>query len=106
MHKAINPCELWHRRFGHLHYGALPGLQNIVTGMPDFHNEHDGVCRGYALGKNAKRSFPSSSRRSKGILNLVHLDICGPMTTPSLSGYLCYVLFIDDFYHKTWIDQE
>ena len=88
MHNIINLCELWHHRVGHLHYGALPGLQNIVTGMPDFHNEHDGVYKGCALGKNAKRSFRSSSRRSKAILDLVHLDICGPMTTPSLSGYL------------------
>jgi hypothetical protein len=102
VHKTINPCELWHLRFGHLHYGALPGLQNIVTGMPDFY-EYDGVCRGCVLGKNVKSSFPSSNRRSKGILDLVHLDICGPMTTPPLCGYLYYVLFIDDFLRKTWI---
>ena len=72
MHKTVNLCELWHRRFGHLHYGPLLGLQNIVTGMPDFHNEHDGVCRGCVLGKNVKSSFPRNNRRSKGILDLVH----------------------------------
>ena len=26
VHKIIELCELWHHRFGHLHYGALPGL--------------------------------------------------------------------------------
>ena len=26
VHKTVNLCELWHRRFGHLHYGALPKL--------------------------------------------------------------------------------
>ena len=71
--------------------------------MPDFLNDHDGVCRGCVLGKNVKNSFPSSNRRSKGILDLVHSDIRGPMTAPSLSGYLYYVLFIDDFSRKTWI---
>ena len=101
VHKTVNLCELWHHRFGHIHYGALPKLQNIVTGMPDFQNEHDGVCRGCVLGKNVKSSFPSNSRRSKGILDLVHSDICGPMTTLSLSGYLYYVIFIDDFSRKT-----
>lgn len=25
-HDAISPNELWHRRFGHLHYKALPDL--------------------------------------------------------------------------------
>ena len=103
MHKTVNLCELWHRRFGHLHYVALPRLQNIITGMPDFKNEHDSVYRDCVLGKNVKRSFLSSSRRSKGILDLVHSGICGPMIPPSLCGYLYYVLFIDDFSQKTWI---
>lgn len=80
VHKTDNLYELWHRRFGHLHYGALPKLQNSVTGMPDILNDHDGVCRGCVLGKNVKSFFPSSSRRSKGILDLVHSDICGPMS--------------------------
>lgn len=71
--------------------------------MPDILNDHDGVCRGCVLGKNVKSSFPSSSRRFKGILDLVHSDICGPMLAQSLSGFLYYVLFIDDFSRKTWI---
>ena len=75
----------------------------MVIGMPDFHFEHGGICRGYTFGKNANKSFPSSNIRSKGILDLVHSDIYGLMTAPSLSGYLYYVLFIDDFSQKTWI---
>jgi hypothetical protein len=45
-HKMINPCELWHRKFGHLNYNALPGLQKMVTCMSVFSFEHDRVCRG------------------------------------------------------------
>ena len=80
VHNTVSLCELWHHRFGHLHYEALPKLQNSVTGMPNILNDHDGVCRGCVLGKNVKGSFPSSSKRSKGILDLVHSDICGPMS--------------------------
>ena len=75
----------------------------MVTCLPEIHIEHDGVCRGCALGKNVKGSFPSSDSRSKGILDLIHTDICGPMSVASLSGYLYYVLFIDDHCRKTWI---
>jgi hypothetical protein len=32
-----------------------------------------------------------SDSRSKGILDLVNSDLCGPMTVASLSG--CYVIF-------------
>ena len=28
--------ELWHRRFAHLHYKALPDVRQMVTGMPEF----------------------------------------------------------------------
>ena len=29
--------------------------------------------------------------------------MCGPMIATSLSGYVYYVLFIDDYSRKTWI---
>ena len=103
VHNTIDPCELWHRRFGHLHYTTLPGLQKMVTGMPEFSHEHSGVCKGCALGKNTKKSFSRSNSRSKGILDMIHSDICGPMSSPSLSGCLYYVLFIDDHSRKFWI---
>ena len=53
--------------------------------------------------KNTKKSFSKSKSRSEGILDLIHFDICGPMSSPSLSGCLYYVLFIDDHSWKSWI---
>ena len=47
--------------------------------------------------------FPSSESKAKGILEIVHLNVCGPLSSSSLSGYVYYVSFIDDFSHKTWI---
>ena len=34
---------------------------------------------------------------------IIHYDLCGSMTGPSMSGCLYYVIFIDDFSRKTWI---
>jgi transposase InsO family protein len=45
----------------------------------------------------------SSDKRSKGILDLIHSNVCGHMTTASLNRYLYYVFFIDDHSRKTWI---
>jgi hypothetical protein len=78
-------------------------MGNMVIGLPEIHIEHDGVCRGRSLGKNVNWSFSSSDSRSKGILELIHTNVCGPMIVASLNGYLYYVLFIDDHYRKTWI---
>jgi hypothetical protein len=103
LHDTINLSELWHRRLAHLHYRALLSLWNMVTGLPEIHIEHDGICRGCALGKNIKGSFSSNDSRSKGILDLIHTDVFGPMIVVSLSRYFFYVLFIDDHSRKTWI---
>ena len=87
----------------HLHHGALRGLREVVTGVPQIYIEHQDVCRGCALGKFTKSSFPSSDTRLAGILDLVHTDVCGPMTRKSLSGCEYYLTFIDDYSRKTWI---
>jgi hypothetical protein len=103
LHDTISLSKLWHRRLARLHYRALPALGKMVTGLPEIHIEHDSICRGCAPSKNVKGSFSSSDSRSKGILDLIHTDVCGPMIVASLNGYLYYVLFIDDHSRKTWI---
>jgi hypothetical protein len=35
--------------------------------------------------------------RAAGILDLIHLDVCGPMYSTSLTSCLYYVIFIDEF---------
>jgi transposase InsO family protein len=37
------------------------------------------------------------------IPDLIHSDICVPMSSASLTGCLYYVIFIDDFSRKSWI---
>ena len=67
--------ELWHQRFAHLHYKALPDVRQMVTGMSEFQVEKEGVCRGCAEGKLKRGPFPSSQRKTFDILQLVHLSI-------------------------------
>ena len=86
-----------------MHHGVLRILREIVTGLPQFNTDRQEVCRGCTLGKYTKASFPSSEHRASGILELIHSDVCGPMSTLSLSGHEYYVTFIDDYSRKTWI---
>ena len=48
-------------------------------------------------------SFPSSAKRENKILELVHSDVFGPVSVPSLGKSVYYVSFIDDFSRNTWI---
>jgi hypothetical protein len=47
--------------------------------------------------------FPYEVKRVKGILELVHSDVFGPIIVPSIGGSLYYVSFIDQFSRKAWI---
>ena len=75
----------------------------MVSGIPNLDFSQKEICKGCLLGKNVKKAFPSSMHRLKEILEIIHSNICGPMSSPSLSGYLYYVIFIDDYSRKTWI---
>ena len=57
--------ELWHRRMGHFHHGALRILRSTITGVPDLSMDRDDVCRGCALGKYAKAAFPRSKKQGQ-----------------------------------------
>jgi hypothetical protein len=78
-------------------------VSKMVTCLPEIQAEPDGVCKGCAQGKNMKHSFSNSDSKAKGVLDIVHSEICGPMSEASLSGYVYYVSFIDDYSCKTWI---
>ena len=75
----------------------------MTTSMPYFSIESSSVCRGCALGKYTKTAFPSSDSTLEGVLQLIHSNLCGPMSSASLTGYEYYITFIDDFSRKTWI---
>jgi transposase InsO family protein len=75
----------------------------MVVCLPEIHIEHDNIFIGCSLGNNFKGSFSSSDNRSKGILDLIHTYVCGPIIVASLRGYVYYVLFIDDHSQKMWI---
>ena len=86
-----------------MHYRALPLASKVVEGLPKIQAKHDGVCKGCMKGNNTKKTFPSSESKAKGILEIIHSGVCGPMSSSSLSRYAYYVSFIDNFSRKTWI---
>jgi transposase InsO family protein len=102
-HAIENSCELWHGRLAHINYKVLPYICKAVTGLPELKVDQEGICNGCAQGKNIKNHFPKRDRKAEGVLELIHSDVCGPMPSCSISGYVYYVSFIDDYSCKTWI---
>ena len=95
---------LWHERMGHIGEKGLRAMHNegMVKDFPKCNLEVR-FCEHCINGKQSRLKFPSRVTRENGILELVHSDVFGPVTMPSLGGSLYYVSFIYDFSRKAWI---
>ena len=74
----------------------------MVEGMNDCTLDFD-FCEHCIYGKQNWVRFSFGATRAKGILELIHSDVFGPVHVPSLRKYVYYVSFIDDFSRTTWI---
>ena len=74
-----------------------------VSGLIEIQEKNEGICKGCAQVKNAKKTFPCSESKAKGILEIIHSNVCGPMSSSSLIRYVYYVSFIDYLSWKNWI---
>ena len=88
------------RRLAHINYKALPYICKAVTSLPELKVDQEGICNGCAQEKNVKNSFPKRDSTLEGVLELIHSDVCVPMPSSSINGYVYYVSFINDYSHK------
>nr|GEW39678.1 retrovirus-related Pol polyprotein from transposon TNT 1-94 [Tanacetum cinerariifolium] len=73
---------LWHRRLSHLNFDYINLLlkKDIVIGLPKLEYVKDQLCSSCELSKAKRSSFNLKAvPSSKGRLNLLHMDLCGPM---------------------------
>nr|GEY00914.1 hypothetical protein [Tanacetum cinerariifolium] len=96
---------LWHRRLSHLNFDTISLLSknDIVVGLPKLKFVKDHLCSSCELGKAKRKSFqskitPSSKRR----LQLLHMDLCGPMRVASIDGKRYVLVIVDDYSRYTW----
>jgi len=74
----------------------------MVEGMNNISMDFD-FYENCVYGKEIRVSFPSSGKRVKHILELVHNDVFRPVNVPSLGMFVYYVSFVDDFSRNTCI---
>nr|GEV88260.1 hypothetical protein [Tanacetum cinerariifolium] len=96
---------LWHRRLSHLNFNTINLLSknDIVVGLLKLKFVKGHLCSSCELGKAKRKSFhtkitPSSKRR----LQLLHMDLCGPMWVVSINEKIYVLVIVDDYSRYTW----
>lgn len=88
----------WHRRLGHRDPDVIGDIERrtLATGMKIKPCGILKTCECCVEGKMARPAFPQAAeKKSKAVLDIVHSDVCGPMTT-SPGGCRYYMTMIDD----------
>ncbi|KAI9152926.1 hypothetical protein LWI28_003161 [Acer negundo] len=100
-----NKDWLWHLRYGHLNFESLKqlGSKKMVKGLPNIHHLNE-LCESCVLSKQHRNSFGKKANwRATMPLELVHTDVCGPLTPVSNGQNQYFLTFIDDYSRKTWV---
>lgn len=101
--KTTETAQLWHQRFGHLSYSSLSKLVKgqMVDGISikpeEFETAGKTVCGSCIQAKQPRQPFQTSSTVTTKPLELVHMDVCGPMPTTSIGGSRYFATFLDDY---------
>lgn len=61
-------------------------------------------CEGCLVLKQVRKTFPAHSNFIvKQVLELIHCDICGPITPETPAGNRYFLLLLDDYSRKMWV---
>lgn len=95
----------WHERLGHQNFGALRTMSRtgMVRGLPEI-GHADQLCDAWLAGKQRRAPFPQVAKfRATERLELVHADLCGPITPATPGGKRYFLLMVDDVSRFTWL---
>nr|GEX73412.1 retrovirus-related Pol polyprotein from transposon TNT 1-94 [Tanacetum cinerariifolium] len=84
-------------------YIKLLSKKDVVIGLPKLKYIKDQLCSSCEVSKAKRISFKSNVvPSSKGRLNLLHMDLCGPMRVASINGKKYILVIVDDYSRYTW----
>lgn len=105
MSRCNNKNWLWHSRLGHVNFKALQQMStlNMVYGLPQI-DQPDEICSRCLMAKQTRKGFLQKSEfHAVKPLELIHGDLCGPITSCTPAGNRYIFLLVDDYSRVMWI---
>ena len=81
---------MWHRRLGHI------GVNCMKKVHADGLLESLDACEPCLMGKMTKTPFSGTMERATDLLEIIHTDVCDPISVEARGVYHYFLTFIDD----------
>ena len=94
--RKADDSNLWHYCLSHINSRRLDKLAKEGL-IESFDADSLDTCEACLKGKMAKVPFPGKGQRGKELLELIHTDVCGPMSHSASGGSSNFITFTDDF---------
>ena len=93
---------LWHCRLGHIGVKSMKKLHaDGLLGSLDYESFDN--CEPCLMGKMTKTLFSETMERADDLLDIIHIDVCGPMSVEARDGYHYFLTFTDDLSRYEYI---
>lgn len=115
---SSDTLRVWHKRLGHVNTQQLsqlfvnnmiadadaPTIAKAIKATVQSSQPIKFHCDACVLGKSHRAPFPKgTAHRGERPLDIVHADLCGPMSVNSHGGSRYLLLIVDDYSRYTWM---
>ncbi|KAJ9565209.1 hypothetical protein OSB04_001175 [Centaurea solstitialis] len=98
---------LWHQRLSHQNFRDMNKLvsKHLVNGLLETRLSKDTLCSACEKGKMKKSSHPPRMETNcHHPLDMLHMDLCGPMRVESLARKKYMLVLVDEYSRYTWLE--
>ncbi|KAL0291585.1 UNVERIFIED_CONTAM: hypothetical protein Sradi_7021800 [Sesamum radiatum] len=88
-------AQIWHARLDHIFKDRIRRLVDTKSLEID-DLDHLLTCESCLKEKMTKKPFVGQSVIAKGLLDLVHTNVCGPLSIPARGGFSYFITLTDD----------
>jgi transposase InsO family protein len=99
--------KLRHQKLGHLNLSGMKKAISVeaIKGLPKSKIDVDNICGECQIGKQTRISHPRLQHQvTSKALELLYMDLMGPMQMESLGGKRYAYVVVDDFTRFIWIN--
>lgn len=101
--KDKSSSMLWHGNLGHI---SRPHIEKLIKEgiLPNLDFSDFETCVDCLKGKFTTKTRNTKANTCEGMLQLIHTNMCEPITPNSMGEYRYFITFIDDFSRFGWLE--